>query len=157
MGRKRSRTGQLVYFCLAQLILVSVWGCATARPVRESAGDESVQAILRGRRLLAQQDYDGSVKEFQKALALSANKPPADDAIFHLGLISTHPGNPKKDYRTAMNYFNRMIKEYPQSPWVDQARAWVAVIQSNEKLAETLEKSKKVDIEIEEKKRQKER
>lgn len=155
MGRKRSRTGQLIYFCVAQLILISVWGCATMRPSRE--GEEAHQALLRARRLLAQQDYDGALKENQKALALSANKAPADEAIFNLGLIFAHVGNQKKDTRTAMGHFTRLIKEYPQSPWVDQAKAWVGVLQSNEKLAETLEKSKQVDIEIEGKKRQKER
>jgi hypothetical protein len=40
---------------------------------------------------------------------------------------------------------------------VDQAKAWVGVLQANDKLVETLEKSKQVDIEIEEKRRQKER
>ena len=153
MGRKRSGPGQLVYFCIAQLILIFVCGCVTMQtppPV-----DEALQAVLRGQRFLAKQEYENSVKEFQKAMTLSGNKPPADDAIFHLGLIYAHVGNPKKDNRTAMNYFNRLIKEQPQSPWVDQAKAWVGVLQVNEKLAETLEKSKQVDIEIEEKRRQK--
>jgi tetratricopeptide (TPR) repeat protein len=120
-------------------------------------GDEALQAVLRGQRFLARQEYENSVKELQKALALAGNKPPADDAIFHLGLIYAHVGNPKKDNRTAMNYFNRLIKEQPQSPWVEQAKAWVGVLQINEKLSDTLEKSKQVDIEIEEKRRQKER
>jgi hypothetical protein len=119
--------------------------------------DEAAQAVLRGRRLLAQGEYDNSVKEFNKALSLAAARPPADDAVFHLGLVFVHPGNPKKDLRTALGHFARLVKEHPQSPWVDQAKAWVAIIQTNEKLAETLEKSKKVDIEIEEKRRQKER
>jgi len=125
--------------------------------MRPQPPDEATQAVSRGRRLLAQNEYENSVKEFQKALALSVNKPPADDAIFHLGLVLVHGGNPKRDNRTAMNHFTRLVKEHPQSPWVDQAKAWVAMIQLNEKLAETLEKSKKVDIEVEEKKRQRER
>ena len=155
MGRKRSGPGQLVYFCIAQLIFIFLCGCALMQT--PPPGDEALQAVLRGRRFLAQQEYENSVKELQKALALAGNKPPADDAIFHLGLIYAHVGNPKKDNRTAMNYFNRLIKEQPQSPWVDQAEAWVGVLQVNEKLSETLEKSKQVDIEIEEKRRQKER
>jgi TolA-binding protein len=125
--------------------------------VRPRPVDEAGQAVLRGRRLLAQQEYENSVKEFQKALALSVSKPPADDAIFHLGLVFVHVGNPRRDNRTAMNHFSRLVREHPQSPWVDQAKAWVAMIQLNEKLMETLEKSKQVDIEIEEKRRQKER
>ncbi len=156
MGRKRSGPGQLVYICLAQLIALALSGCMTKMPPTRP-GDEVLQTLLRGRRLLAQQEYDNSVKEFQKALALSGNKPPADDALFHLGLIYAHVGNPKKDNRTATNYFNRLIKEHPQSPWLDHAKAWIGVLQANDKLAETLEKSKQVDIEIEEKRRQKER
>ena len=155
MGGKRSGPGQLVYFCIAQLIFLLVCGCMPVPAPRP--GDEALQAVLRGRRFLAQQEYENSVKELQKAMALSGNKPPADDAIFHLGLIYAHVGNPKKDSRTAINYFARLLKEHPQSPWVDQAKAWVGVLQVNEKLAETLEKSKQVDIEIEEKRRQKER
>jgi hypothetical protein len=154
MGGKRSGTGQLVYLCIAHLILIWAWSCA---PVRPQPPNEAVQAVLRGRRLLAQNEFENSAKEFHKALALSANKAPADDAIFHLGLVSVHAGNPKRDNRAALNHFSRLVKEHPQSPWVDQAKAWVAMIQMNEKLAETLEKSKKVDIEIEEKRRQKER
>jgi TolA-binding protein len=133
-----------------------VGGCSVpSRPAPPP--DEATQAVLRGRRLLAQNEYENSVKEFHKALALSVNKPPADEAIFHLGMVFVHAGNPKRDHRTAMNHFTRLVKEHPQSPWVDQAKAWVGMIQMNEKLTETLEKSKKVDIEIEEKKRQKER
>jgi TolA-binding protein len=130
-------------------------GCVA--PMRPPAPDEATQAVLRGRRLLAQNEYENSAKEFHKALALSVNKPPADDALFHLGMVFVHAGNPKRDNRAAMSHFTRLVKEHPQSPWVDQAKAWVAMIQLNAKLTETLEKSKKVDIEIEEKRRQKER
>ena len=153
MGRKRSRTGQLVYFCVAELIVVSAFGCATLRALRDT--DEARQAVARAGRLFAQQDYDGAAKENQKALTLAHNKPPADEALFNLGLVFAHVGNPKRDNRAAINNFTRVVKEHPQSPWVDQAKAWVGVLQANEKLAGTLEKSKQVDIEIEEKRRQK--
>jgi TolA-binding protein len=159
MGRKRSRTGQLVCFCLAQLIVItivgSLSGCAWFRGNREAEPANAAQSLQRGRRLLAQQDYEGAVRENQRALALSHNKPPADEAIFNLGLVSAHTGNPKKDNRAAVGYFNRVIKEYPQSQWADQAKIWIGVLQQNDKLTETLEKSKQVDIEIEEKRRQK--
>ena len=155
MGRKRSGTRQLVCLCLAQLIVVSVPGCAWLRGKTEEPAADAAQVLQHGRRLLAQQDYDGAAKENQRALALSHNKPPADEAIFNLGLVFAHTGNPKKDNRAAVGYFSRVIKEYPQSQWADQAKVWIGVLQLNDKLTETLEKSKQVDIEIEEKRRQK--
>jgi len=157
MGRKRSRTRQLVYFCIAQLIALSLSSCGLIpRPV-EREEDQAQVAVARARRLLTQQDFEGAAKENQRAITLARNRSPVDEALFQLGLISATVANPKRDNRVATGYFNRVIREYPQSPWVDQAKAWVGVLQANDKLVETLEKSKQVDIEIEEKRRQKER
>jgi hypothetical protein len=79
-----------------------------------------------------------------------------------MGLIHAHPGYPKRDTTKSLALFRRLIKDYPRSPWVEQARAWAAVLQENEKLSRSveelnrvIEKSKQVDIEIEEKKREK--
>lgn len=157
MGRKRSRTRQLVYFCIAQLIALSLSSCGLISRAPEHEEDQAQVAVARARRLLSQQDFDGAAKENQRAITLARNRPPVDEALFQLGLISATVGNPKRDNRAAMGYFNRVIREYPQSLWVDQAKAWVGVLQANDKLVETLEKSKQVDIEIEEKRRQKER
>ena len=79
-----------------------------------------------------------------------------------MGLIYAHPGNPKRDYGKSLSYFKKLMKDYPQSPWSELAKAWTGMIQENErlnqtveKLNQTIEKSKQVDIEIEEKKREK--
>ncbi len=135
---------------------LSLVGCGLfARPEPEE--DQAQVAVTRARRLLSQQDFDGAAKENQRAITLARNRPPVDEALFQLGLIAATVANPKRDNKAATAYFNRVIREYPQSPWVDQAKAWIGVLQANDKLAETLEKSKQVDIEIEEKRRQKER
>ena len=156
MGRKRSGTRQLVHLCLAEVILLlTLAGCSLFQLAPED--EPARQALARAKRLLAQQDYDGAARENQRAVTLANNKPPADEGIFYLGVINANTANPKRDNRLAAGYFNRVIREYPQSSWVDQAKAWVGVLQANDKLAETLEKSKQVDIEIEEKRRQKER
>jgi len=157
MGRKPSGTRQFVYLRLAKIILLlTLGGCFLFRPPPPEE-DPARQALARAKRLLSQQDYEGAVKENQRVIALAGNKPPADEAIFYLGVIAATVANPKRDNRLAAGYFNRVIREYPQSGWVDQSKAWVGVLQANDKLAETLEKSKQVDIEIEEKRRQKER
>ena len=157
MGRKRSRTRQLVYFCIAQLIALSLSSCGLFSRPQEREEDQAQLAVARARRLLSQQDFDGAAKENQRAITLARNRPPVDEALFHLGVIAATAANPKRDNKAAAGFFNRVIREYPQSPWVDQAKAWVGVLQANDKLVETLEKSKQVDIEIEEKRRQKER
>jgi TolA-binding protein len=83
-------------------------------------------------------------------LGVAREQPPADTAIFNMGLVYVHPKNPKKDNKRAISYFNRVIKGYPESPWAEQARIWVGVLDGMEKL-------KQVDIEIEERKRDRSR
>jgi len=111
--------------------------------------------LLRAKKLFSQGDYEGSLKENEKALALSGGKPPGDEALFNMGLIYAHFANPKRDYGKALSFLRRLIKEHPQSPWTEDAKVWVAVLQDNEKLSEMIEKSKRVDFEVEEKKRKK--
>jgi tetratricopeptide (TPR) repeat protein len=118
--------------------------------------------LLQARRLLEQRDYEAALKENQKILSFSSQNPPGDEALFNMGLIYAHFGNPKKDYGKSVVFFRKLMKDYPQSPLVEQARIWTGILRENEKLSQTIQKlnqviedSKHVDIEIEEKKREK--
>jgi tetratricopeptide (TPR) repeat protein len=120
------------------------------------------ESFLRAQKFLTQGDYEGALRENQKVLSLSGQNPPGDEAIFNIGLIYAHPGNSKKDYGKATAYFKKLVRDYPKSPWVEQAKVWTAAVQENEKLTQTVQKlnqmieeSKQVDIEIEEMKREK--
>ena len=174
MGRKRTRARKFIYFCIVNLICFAYIGCAALNEKqRIQVIDEEPQKkdetskilsghLLRARKLLEQRDYDGSFKENQKVLSLAGQNPPGDEALFNLGLIYAHNGNPKKDYGKSIGFFKKLTKDYPQSPFVVQARIWTGILQENEKLNQTIqrlnqviEESKQVDIEIEEKKREK--
>jgi hypothetical protein len=96
--------------------------------------------------LLTKGDYEGSLRENQRVLVLIKEQSPADTATFNMGLIYAHPKNPKKDNKRAIGFFNRVVKGFPESPWAEQAKIWVGVLDGVEKL-------KQVDLEIEEKKR----
>lgn len=174
MGRKRTRTRELIHFCIVSLIFLAFLGCGFLNEKQkvdlkkgESQGGEETsktlsEHLLRARKLLEQRDYDGSFKENQKVLFLAGQNPPGDEALFNLGVIYAHAGNPKKDYGKSIVFFKKLTKDYPQSPYAGQARVWTRVLEENEKLRQTIQKlnqvieeSKQVDIEIEEKKREK--
>ncbi len=194
MGRKPARTGKYIYLSIASLIFLSLVACVTTertkervessasssdmkeRPemsspasgdIKEEKGDDQIrvnQYLLRGQKLFARGDYEGSLRENQKVLSLSANRPPGDEALFNIGLIYAHPGSSQKDYNKSLNIFKKLMKDYPRSPWAEQAKIWAEILQENEKLNQTIqklnqviEKSKQVDIEIEEKKKEKAR
>ncbi len=117
--------------------------------------DEVREALARTQRLLNQGDFDGALAATQRALSLSPRKPPEDEALYYQGLIYAHPGNSKKDFTKSLESFRRVVKEYPKSLSAEQAKVWIGVLQENEKLNEVIQKSKQIDLEIEEKKREK--
>jgi hypothetical protein len=117
----------------------------------------------------------------QTALLLSGRNPPADEALFQLGLLYAHFKNPAKDHPKALHHFRKLIEDHPRSPWAERAQVWMALLQENEtayklanrlreenfssaqtikklkeendNLAEVIQKLKQIDIEIEEKKK----
>ena len=119
-------------------------------PIEALERREANEYLILAQNLLAKGDYEGSLRESQRVLGLLNDQPPADTAIFNMGLIYAHPKNPKKDNKRAISFFNRVIKGYPDSPWAEQAKIWVGVLDGVEKL-------KQVDLEIEERKRDRSR
>jgi hypothetical protein len=140
MGRKRTRARKLIYFCVAGLILLPSFGCAvlTENQKVEVGNEESQrkgetskilsERLLRARKLLEQRDYDGSLKENQRILSLSGQTPPGDEALFNMGLIYAHVGNPKKDNGRSIGFFRKLAKDYPYSPLAVQARIWMGIL-----------------------------
>lgn len=167
MGRECCWKGQLIYLLIACLAL-GLSACAAlnesgARPAQqydakreakprveteeESRARTASRHILLAKRLLEQGDIDNSIRESQRVIAASGRTVPSDEALFTIGLAHVHHKNPRKDYERSLGYFVRLIREYPQSALVDQARTWIEVLQ-------VIEKLKKVDKEIEEKKKE---
>jgi TolA-binding protein len=92
-------------------------------------------------------DFEGALRLGEEALEQDPAAGLADAAVFDLALLSVHYGNPKKDYRKALSLFRRLVKDYPHSQLVDEARIWIGVLES-------IERAKRIDIEIEEKKKE---
>lgn len=117
-------------------------------PTKEEKEAERLKALLdTAKNLMAQGDFEGSLRENQKVIEISGKKPPGDAALFNMGLIYSHYGNPNKDYKRSLDFFNKLLDDYPDSPLSEQAKIWIGVLK-------VIEESKKVDIEIEQKKKE---
>jgi len=61
----------------------------------------------------SQGNFRASLRTYEKIME---RYPTAGDrALFEMGVIHAHPGNAGKDYRKALECFERLIKEYPES------------------------------------------
>lgn len=116
---------------------------------------EDREHMIRSQKLLAQGNYEGAISENKKILSLSDPRSPKDEALFNLGLIYAHFGNPQQDLEKSIEFFKTLVKNYPKSPLAEQAKIWVEILQENAGLNHLLKKLKQVDIEIEEMKRKK--
>lgn len=159
MGRERARTRKYICFCVAGLILVLLQGCASLEKTRVEIKSkvEARQYLQRAKGLLARGDYDGAFNENSKILSLAMHRPPEDEALFNMGWIYAHPGNPKKDYKRSIFFFEKVLMDFPQSSWSERAKVWRGILQENEKLNERVdafnrssEKSRQLDRTIEE-------
>jgi outer membrane protein assembly factor BamD (BamD/ComL family) len=159
LGRKQIRTGKYLYLSITCMIFISLSGCAT---LKETETKRKARESLRtAQKFLDQGDYEGALRENQRVLSLYDNDPPGDEALFNTGLLYAHPGYPKRDYKKALDLFKRLVKMFPHSPLAGQAKVWIGILQENERLSrdieglnKTIRKSKQVDIEIDEKKKE---
>jgi outer membrane protein assembly factor BamD (BamD/ComL family) len=120
---------------------------------RPEESEESRQHLIRSLKLLGQGNYEGAAGEVQKVLASSDPGSAKDEALFTLGLLYVHSGNPQRDIQKSLDYFRRLIRNYPKSSFVEQAKIWAGILEENEELNYLIQKLKQVDIDIEEMKR----
>jgi len=151
MGREPGRAWKYIYFCIAGLICLSLLSCAATEHAR--LHNEGRAYVLRGQKFLSEKNYDGALSEFQKVLSLPPDNLLKDEALFNIGLVYAHFGNPHRDVEKSLESFKRLINQYPKSALAEQAKMWVGVLEENEKLNQVIQRMKEVDIEIEEMRR----
>lgn len=138
MGRKRTRPRQHFYFCAA--LLVWVTGCSLW--LDESPQRAVADALQRGERLLVGGDYRGSLQAFESVAVAARDRPPADAAIYKAGIVHAHPANPDRDLEKARSAFSRVVSAYPSSLWVEEAQAWIGVLDEAEKSRQANEQAR---------------
>ncbi len=140
MGGKPIRSGHGFYFCFALLIYLS--GCSSFYDLSQQRqlGEE----LASGNQLLIHGDFDGSLKTFENVVMRAKDRPPADAAIYNIGLVQAHPQNPKRDRPQAIGSFNLVITRYPDSPWAEPAKVWISVLSEAEESKQEIEKSKQL-------------
>jgi hypothetical protein len=183
MDRNKPSSGIHFFVCLAVLTVSLLSGCTQALQEAKPSKNEMAanDRLQRAKKLFEEGNYEASFKENESVLSLADGKAPGDEALFNLGLITAHSKNPARDYPKALVFFERMVREYPQSRLIEQAKIWVEVLQEHqkvtqetkvllqqkqaltqekialsrerEKLNQSMEQSRKVDIEIEQKRR----
>ena len=137
MGRERTGQRQHFYFCLALLIFLS--GCGLLQESNRRRG--MLETLATGHEMLVRGDFDGSLQAFQSVAAAARDKPPADVAVYRMGLVYAHPQNPQRDLHKALGSFSQVVSAHPGSPWAEPAKVWVGVLEEAQDSKRDIENS----------------
>lgn len=175
MGGKRARKGKRLFLypsCILAIFLL-LTGCALTSDLKKIWQGQG--HLKTAEKFVVRGDYEKALKEYEAASRLFPKVTPGDRAVFNMGLIWTHPDNPKRDCKKSAMYFQQVIRDFPDSRLSKEARIWIYAIDeliSCESKIKTLEKSvdclkkkleenqrmidtlKEIDIGVEEKKRE---
>jgi hypothetical protein len=82
---------------------------------------------------IARNDYDTAIRECQYVLTRSGNIPPADEALFNMVVIYSHPVNKKRDLQKSFGYLKKLTNSFPQSRWTMQGEVWMDFVRELER------------------------
>jgi outer membrane protein assembly factor BamD (BamD/ComL family) len=141
------------------VLLAVIWfsGCATTSVVTgpEKQFQDAAASVKEKR-------YKEAAASYNKIMADAPDSALAADAMFELALINAHYDNPQRDYTHAIRSFAEFVKRYPDNRRADEARTWLSVLRTvqelkkqNERLNESIEELKQLDIKHEERRKTK--
>ena len=150
MGRKHSRQRKhffLYFACWLSFSLTSA-GCA---PLHEPYGGEQLplqtpseekQLLLRAKSSFTRGDFLTSIKENQEILNRFPEKY-GDHALYAMGLIYAYPEYSDANYETSLTFFKKLIREYPESGFKNQAKIWISILNQITENEKEMDKNKK--------------
>jgi tetratricopeptide (TPR) repeat protein len=105
VGEKRGRMHEhLRLFSIFIMIAALLSGCGHAKTTFEEANG-----------LFDQGNYRASLNKYEQILGKYPTK--GDRVLFEMGIIHSHPKNEQKDYQKALECFQKLIKDYPESEY----------------------------------------
>jgi len=115
----------IIWLCL--ILTVLFIGCASK--VSVSAGGspkfdiETPQGLYdEGQYYLKQKDYDYALRSFSTIVEDFSDDILAGDAQFQVAEILSNPKNPNQDLETAIEEYQNLIDNYPDSPFIKKAQ-----------------------------------
>jgi tetratricopeptide (TPR) repeat protein len=117
-------------------------GSPPRAPKQKDPAKPTVEDLLRAKALFNLGDYVAALEENQKILSRSPKNSLREQALFNMGMIYAHVENPQRNSGKALQFFKAVLKEYPQSLLTGEAKVLVGVLQEREKLSQSIEKFK---------------
>ena len=117
LKRLSAGTGYLLLIALMTLLC----GCS-----HFSSGQSSGQSFEEAGSLFSKGDHGASLGRYEQIIAQHPDK--ADRALFEMGIVQSHAQNQQKDYQKALNCFQKLVKDFPQSAYLQNSEMMIFYI-----------------------------
>lgn len=143
--------------CLGAALVLTACSAAPWRPVTDWV--QVWQLVNRADGLAQDGDHAGARVLYEQVVQEYPTSPWAPTALFRLARLEVSPGSPVRNYRQAHEHFDRLVKDYPDSQYDADARAWrdtlgqlLAREQEAARIRQDMERLKRVEIRLEQEK-----
>jgi hypothetical protein len=138
MGGKYSRQRKHIFLYLACWIGIFLVfaGCSPVYSQYEEEGGlyrqgaDARQLLLQAKSSFTKGDFLASFQESQEILTRFPQKY-GDHALYLMGLIYADPEYLYAKYEISLYYFDRLVKEYPESVFKNKAKIWIGLLNQN--------------------------
>lgn len=137
MGRKPTGQRQclLLHLAVGLIGLILSSGCQHL-----PTGVTATEDVLRQAQA-CQRDQDFACAERLLTPARHPESIPVDPRVIYLsGLVAVDARNPRQDYQTAGEYFQRLVTDHTESPLAADAAVWLGLIGQLRSQAEAMER-----------------
>ena len=127
-GKQWKNRKHLLFYGACLLIVLSISAGCIIPTRRVQVLPEGETPVEQASMMVSEGDYDGALKEYGKIARSYPREYPGDRALFEMGLIWAYPDNPKKNYGEALKYFQKLLRDFPRSPYKKEAGVWEDVL-----------------------------
>ncbi len=152
MGGKQQRQWKHLQILVASLVAILFFqGCLPSVELKKRTGmvadEQKLKAKLHWVDMINSGSYEQFMNDAENILKNTEDAEQKQKALYYMALTQLYPDNPSRDLKRAELYFRKLIKLYPNSLYAEESKVWLGLIS-------IIEKSKKIDIEIEKKKQE---
>ena len=150
MGRKYSRQRKhfFLYIACSIILLLAGTGCVpyynlyNDDPFSLHQYSEANKLLLQAKSSYANGDFLTSFKKNQEMLNRFPQKY-GEHALYMMGLIYANPGYTYVNYDISIHFFEKLVKEYPESVFKNKAETWISLLNQNIDYAKMIDNKNK--------------
>ena len=93
--------------------------------------NEDAGAVFAPQQVMETKEYQGFLKQNELLLSTCQTEGRCEVPLFNLGFLYAYSKSPYYDRPKALKYFARIVKDYPESPLAYESLVWMDLITEN--------------------------